>query len=77
MTVTYSPINKCAPGMWPINHGRKLVKTAADVLYAIGTDNRKEMHAELDAMEQEIRMLRDSIRQMEIADEQAAGHVDD
>jgi hypothetical protein len=33
--------------------------------------------SELDAMEHEIRMLRDSIRQMEIADEQAAGHVDE
>ena len=77
MTVIYTPINKCVPGMWPINHGRKLVKTAADVLYAIGTDNRKEVCAELDAMEHQIRMLRDSIRQMEIADEQAAGHGDD
>ncbi|MCF5197137.1 hypothetical protein [Pseudomonas syringae] len=77
MTVTYTSINKCAPGMWPINYGRKLVKNAADVLYSIGTDNRKEMRADLDAMEHQIRMLRDSIRQMEIADEQAAGHVDD
>jgi hypothetical protein len=46
-------------------------------LYAIGTNNRKEMRAELEAMEHEITMLRNIIKQMEIADEQAAGHVDD
>jgi len=51
MAVKYTPINKCGPGMWPINYGRKLVKTAADVLYAIGTDDRKDVRAKLDAME--------------------------
>lgn len=77
MPVTYIPINKCAPGMWPINYGRMLVKTTADVLYTIGTGNRKDVRAELDEMEHQIRMLRDSIRKMEISDEQAAGDVDD
>lgn len=77
MTVTYTPINKCAPGMWPINYGRKLVKNAADILYSIGVDDRKDVRAELDALQNTIRMLRDSIEQMEIADEQAAVDVDD
>lgn len=61
MTVTYTPINKRATGMWPINYGRMLVKNAADVLFAIGTDNRKDARAELDALQITIRMLRDSI----------------
>lgn len=77
MAVTYTPINKCGPGMWPINYGRKLVKNAADILYSIGVDNRKDVRAELDALQHTIKMLRDSIEQMEIADEQAAGNVDD
>ncbi|KPY34292.1 MULTISPECIES: hypothetical protein [Pseudomonas syringae group] len=77
MTVTYTLINKCAPGMCPINYGRKLVKNAADILYSIGVDNRKDVRAELDDLQNTIRMLLDSIEQMEIADEQAAGDVDD
>lgn len=77
MSVTYTPINKCAPGMWPMNYAARLVKGATDVMFAIGIDNRNDARARLDDLEVSIKMLRDSLDQMAIADESAAGIPDD
>ncbi|CAI9898842.1 hypothetical protein ACM7LV_27250 [Pseudomonas aeruginosa] len=77
MPVTYTPINKCAPGMWPMNYAARLVKGATDVMFAIGTDDRKGARARLDDLEVSIKMLRESLNQMAIADETAAGIPDD
>lgn len=48
MPVTYTPINKCAPGMWPMNYAASLVKGATEVMFAIGTDDPKGARSRLD-----------------------------
>lgn len=77
MPVTYTPINKCAPGMWPMNYAARLVKGATDVMFAIGVDDPKAARARLGDLEVSIKLLRESLDEMAIADETAAGIPDD
>ncbi|WP_032634313.1 hypothetical protein [Pseudomonas syringae] len=77
MPVTYTPINKCAPGMWPMNYAASLVKGATEVMFAIGTDYPKGARSRLDDLELSIKLLRGSLDQMAIADETAAGIPND